>query len=45
MSAYISYLNAQGITYYDWNVSIGDATTQAFTADELVENVMADGFF
>ena len=42
MSAYISYLNAQGITYYDWNVSSGDATTQAFTADELVENVMAD---
>lgn len=42
MSAYISYLNAQGITYYDWNVSSGDATTQAFTADELVENVMTD---
>ena len=42
MSEYIQYLNDQGITYYDWNVSSGDATSQAFTADELVENVMKD---
>ncbi len=42
MSEYIKFLSEQGITYYDWNVSSGDATTQAFTADELVENVMKD---
>lgn len=42
MSEFISYLNEQGITYYDWNVSSGDATSRAFTADELVENVMSD---
>ena len=42
MSSYISYLNEQGIVYYDWNVASGDATSQAFTPDELVENVMKD---
>lgn len=42
MSEYIQYLNKQGVTYYDWNVSSGDATSQAFTVDELVENVMKD---
>lgn len=42
MSGYISYLNSQGITYYDWNVSSGDATSQAFSPQELVENVVSD---
>lgn len=42
MKEFISYLNAQGITYFDWNVSSGDATSQAYTADELVENVVGD---
>jgi peptidoglycan/xylan/chitin deacetylase (PgdA/CDA1 family) len=42
MAQFIQYVNDQGITYFDWNVSSGDATTQAFTADELVENVMGD---
>lgn len=42
MSVFIQYLNEQGVTYFDWNVSSGDATSQAFTADELVENVMTD---
>jgi len=42
MTEYIRYLNEQGITYYDWNVSCGDATSQAYTADELVDNVMSD---
>lgn len=42
MTQYIRYINEQGITYFDWNVSSGDATAQAFTADELVENVMGD---
>ena len=38
----IDYLNSQGINYYDWNVSSGDAVSNAYTADELVENVMKD---
>lgn len=42
MEEFISYLNRQGITYFDWNVSSGDATSQAYTADELVENVLSD---
>lgn len=42
MTQFIAYLNEQGITYFDWNVSSGDATSQAYTSDELVENVMTD---
>jgi len=42
MSEFIRYLNKQGITYFDWNVSSGDATSQAYTPNELVENVMKD---
>jgi peptidoglycan/xylan/chitin deacetylase (PgdA/CDA1 family) len=42
MTEYIKYLNAHDITYMDWNVSSGDATSQAYTPDELVENVMSD---
>lgn len=42
MEECISYLNQQGITYFDWNVSSGDAACQAYTAEELVENVLSD---
>ena len=42
MREFIRYLNDRGITYYDWNVSSGDATSQAYTADELIQNVMGD---
>lgn len=42
MTQFIAYLNEQGITYFDWNVSSGDATSQAYTPEELVENVMTD---
>lgn len=42
MKEFISYLNSQGITYFDWNVSSGDATSQAYTSEELVDNVMED---
>ena len=42
MSVFINYLNSVGAVYYDWNVASGDATSQAFTADELVDNVMSD---
>lgn len=42
MREFIQYINDKGVTYFDWNVSSGDATAQAFTPDELVENVMQD---
>ena len=42
MREFIRYLNDRVITYYDWNVSSGDATSQAYTADELIQNVMGD---
>lgn len=38
----IRYVKEQGLTYYDWNVVSGDATSQVYTPDELVENVMSD---
>lgn len=42
MSELISYLNQQNITYFDWNVSCGDATSQPVTTQELIDNVMED---
>lgn len=42
MTQFIRFLNEEGITYYDWNVSSGDATSQAYTADGLIQNVMND---
>ena len=42
MKKYIDYLNQNNIKYFDWNVSSGDATSQAYSPDELVENVMRD---
>ena len=42
MNEFIDYLGEQGFTYYDWNVVCGDATSQIYTADELVQNVMTD---
>lgn len=42
MQELIAYLHEQGIEYYDWNVSCGDATGAALDADELVDNVMKD---
>ncbi len=42
MTEYIKYLNENDIRYLDWNVASGDATTKAYTSDDLVENVMKD---
>jgi peptidoglycan/xylan/chitin deacetylase (PgdA/CDA1 family) len=42
MNEFIDYLGEKGMTYYDWNVVCGDATSQIYSADELVENVMTD---
>lgn len=42
MREFIRFLKEEGVSYYDWNVASGDATSQAYTPDELVENVMKD---
>ncbi|MEY8515472.1 polysaccharide deacetylase family protein [Lachnospiraceae bacterium 29-84] len=42
MSELIRYVKEKGIEYYDWNIDSGDATGQAYTPEELVENVMKD---
>lgn len=42
MNEFIDFLSDQGMTYYDWNVVCGDATSQIYTADDLVQNVMTD---
>ncbi|MCR5544897.1 MAG: polysaccharide deacetylase family protein [Lachnospiraceae bacterium] len=42
MTEYIKYLNDENIRYLDWNVASGDATSVAYSADDLVENVMTD---
>lgn len=42
MENFIHYLNQEGLVYYDWNVSAGDATASAYTIDEIVANVLTD---
>ena len=42
MGQFISYLDEQNITYFDWNVSGGDATNAAYTSQEIVDNVQRD---
>ncbi len=37
----ISYLDAKGITYFDWNVSVGDALGYTRSVSEIVESTMA----
>ena len=36
----IKWLNANGFTYYDWNVDNEDATGKSFTPEQLVANVV-----
>ncbi|MFA9375393.1 MAG: polysaccharide deacetylase family protein [Lachnotalea sp.] len=40
MTEFIKYLNHEGITYFDWNVVSGDATSQDIDVDTLVSNVL-----
>lgn len=42
MNDLINFLNEQGIVYYDWNVSAGDAVSTACTPEEIVANVTED---
>lgn len=39
---FVSVLDERGIKYFDWNVSSGDATNPPLSADEIVDNVLAD---
>lgn len=36
----IDYLNAEGIRYFDWNVSSGDASSAQLGSDQIVDRVM-----
>lgn len=38
----ISYLNKEGLTYFDWNATNGDATGKKYTSKQMVSNVMKD---
>lgn len=38
MREFIRYLNEEGITYFDWNVSSGDAGSRLLEAEEIVAN-------
>lgn len=35
---YIAYLDEEGIVYYDWNISSGDATGVLLSVDDIVKN-------
>lgn len=41
MDELCDFLGEQGVKYYDWNVSSGDATSQALSAERIVANCMA----
>lgn len=40
MEDLIRYLSEEGITYYDWNVSCGDATGRGYSARQIADNVL-----
>ena len=42
MDTLISYVESQGLTYYDWNALNNDAVCDSYTPEQLVENIMAD---
>lgn len=41
MKKVIRYVDAQGLTYFDWNVINGDATGQRLTKKQMIDNVMS----
>lgn len=40
MREFITYLNEEGLVYFDWNVSSQDASRTSLTAEEIVDNCM-----
>lgn len=41
MEKVIRYVDAQGLTYFDWNVINGDATGQRLTKKQMINNVIS----
>ncbi len=37
----IAYLNENGITFFDWNISSGDAVRDSISIDEIVDNCVS----
>lgn len=40
MKEFIAYLNEQELTYFDWNVSSGDASSRGLSAEEILQNCL-----
>ncbi len=40
MKELIAYLNDEGFTYYDWNISSKDASRTILTEDEIIDNCL-----
>lgn len=38
MRVFIDYLESEGVCFYDWNISSGDAGSKQLTVDQIVEN-------
>lgn len=38
MRVFIDYLESEGVCFYDWNISSGDASRKLLTVDQIVEN-------
>ena len=42
MLEFADYLEEQGVTYFDWNISSGDGSSVALTPEQIKENVLKD---
>ena len=42
MKELITYLNEQDITYYDWNISAGDASNRYISTETILENCLGN---
>ncbi len=41
MQKLVAYLNQNDITYFDWNITSGDATSRTLSKDKIVENCIS----
>lgn len=41
MREFIGWLNEEGVVYFDWNISSGDAGARKLSPEQIVKNVMA----
>ena len=42
MDTLISYIDSQGLIYFDWNALNNDAVSGSYTPEQLVDNIMSD---